>query len=66
MSCDCSNCECERLREQNLSLMAENAELAAHIAVLVALDEKRHEAEKQFGRQLVEARGRVGERKVDL
>lgn len=66
MSCDCSNCECERLREQNMALMAENAELAAHIAVLVALDEKRHEAEKQFGRQLVEARGRVGDRKVDL
>lgn len=66
MSCDCNNCECERLREQNMALMAENAELAAHIAVLVALDEKRHEAEKQFGRQLVEARGRVGDRKVDL
>jgi hypothetical protein len=46
--------------------MAENAELAAHIAVLVALDEKRHDAEKQFGRQLVEARGRIGDRKVDL
>ena len=66
MTCDCNNCECERLREQNLSHMAENAELAAHIAVLVALDEKRHDAEKQFGRQLVEARGRVGDRKVDL
>lgn len=66
MSCDCNNCDCERLREQLTSLMAENAELAAHIAVLVALDEKRHEAEKQFGRQLVEARGRVGDRKVDL
>lgn len=66
MSCDCNNCECERLREQNMALMAENAELAAHIAVLVALDEKRHDAEKQFGRQLVEARGRVGDRKVDL
>ena len=66
MSCDCDNCDCERLREQNMALMAANAELAAHIAVLVALDEKRHEAEKQFGRQLVEARGRVGDRKVDL
>ena len=66
MSCNCNDCQCERLREQNMALMAENAELAAHIAVLVALDEKRHEAEKQFGRQLVEARGRIGERKVDL
>ncbi len=64
MSCDCNNCECERLREQVQSLMAENAELAAHIAVLVALDEKRHDAEKQFGRQLVEARGRIAERKL--
>lgn len=64
MSCNCENCECERLREQNLSLMAENAELAAHIAVLVALDEKRRDAAKQFDRQLVEARGRVGERKL--
>jgi hypothetical protein len=66
MSCECNNCECERLREQVQSLMAENAELAAHIAVLVALDEKRHDAEKQFGRQLVEARGRIGDRKMDL
>jgi predicted metal-binding protein len=66
MSCGCGDCECERLREQVQSLMAENAELAAHIAVLVALDEKRHDAEKQFGRQLVEARGRIGDRKVDL
>lgn len=64
MSCACGNCECERLREQNMALMAENAELAAHIAVLVALDEKRHDAEKQFGRQLVEARGRIGDRKL--
>jgi hypothetical protein len=47
-----------------MALMAENAELAAHIAVLVALDEKRHDAEKQFGRQLVEARGRSAERKL--
>jgi hypothetical protein len=66
MSCDCNNCECERLREKVQNLMAENAELAAHIAVLVALDEKRHDAEKQFGRQLVEARGRIGDRKADL
>jgi hypothetical protein len=66
MSCKCDNCECERLREHVTTLMAENAELSAHIAVLVALDEKRHEAEKQFGRQLVEARGRIGERKADL
>ena len=64
MSCNCENCECERLREQNMALMAENAELAAHIAVLVALDEKRRDAAKQFDRQLVEARGRVGERKL--
>ena len=64
MSCSCENCDCERLREQNMALMAENAELAAHIAVLVALDEKRRDAAKQFDRQLVEARGRVGERKL--
>jgi hypothetical protein len=64
VSCNCENCECERLREQNMALMAENAELAAHIAVLVALDEKRRDAAKQFDRQLVEARGRVGERKL--
>jgi hypothetical protein len=64
VSCNCENCECERLREQNMALMAENAELAAHIAVLVALDEKRRDASKQFDRQLVEARGRVGERKL--
>jgi hypothetical protein len=64
VSCSCDNCECERLREQNMALMAENAELAAHIAVLVALDEKRRDASKQFDRQLVEARGRVGERKL--
>lgn len=64
MSCNCENCECERLREQNMALMAENAELAAHIAVLVALDEKRRDAARQFDRQLVEARGRVGERKL--
>lgn len=64
MSCDCGSCECERLREQVTTLMAENAELAAHIAVLVALDEKRRDAAKQFDRQLVEARGRVGERKL--
>ena len=62
MSCACDNCECERLREQNMALMAENAELAAHISILVALDEKRHDAEKQFGRALVEARGKAGER----
>lgn len=66
MSCGCGNCECERLEEKVMSLMAENAELAAHIAILVALDEKRRDAVKQFDRQLVEARGRVGERKVDL
>ena len=66
MSCSCDNCECERLREQNLSLMAENAELQAHIMVLVALDEKRRDAEKQFDRQLIEARGKVGERSVKL
>jgi len=64
VSCNCENCECERLREQNMALMAENAELAAHIAVLVALDEKRRDAARQFDRQLVEARGRVGERKL--
>jgi hypothetical protein len=62
MSCSCDNCECERLREQVQSLMAENAELQAHILILVALDEKRHDAEKQFGRALVEARGKAGER----
>lgn len=60
MSCD----GCDRLRDKVQTLMAENAELAAHIAVLVALDEKRHEADKQFGRQLVEARGRIAERKL--
>lgn len=49
-----------------MSLMAENAELAAHIAVLVALDEKRRDAAKQFDRQLIEARGKVGERSVKL
>lgn len=66
MSCACENCDCERLREQLTNLLAENAELAAHIAVLVALDEKRRDAVKQFDRQLVEARGRVGDRSVDL
>ena len=66
MSCDCGNCECERLQERVMALMAENAELAAHIAVLVALDEKRRDAVKQFDRQLVEARGKVGDRSVDL
>lgn len=64
MSCDCGNCECERLREMNAALEAENAELSAHIALLVKLEEHRHEAEKRFGRALVEARGRVGERKL--
>jgi len=66
MSCGCGNCECEKLRERNAALEAENAELAAHIAILVALDEKRHDAEKQFGLRLVEARGRIGERSADL
>jgi hypothetical protein len=64
VSCGCDNCECERLREHVTTLMAENAELAAHIAVLVALDEKRRDAARQFDRQLVEARGRVGERNL--
>jgi hypothetical protein len=56
VSCSCDNCECERLREQNMALMAENAELSAHISVLVSLDEKRRETEKQIDRLLVEAR----------
>jgi len=48
----------------NAALEAENAELSAHISLLVKLEEHRHEAEKRFGRALVEARGRVGERKL--
>lgn len=60
----CADCECDSLREKNAALEAENAELAAHIALLVRLEENRHDAEKSFGRALVEARGRVGERKL--
>ena len=63
MSCNCS-CDCERIKDENLALLAENAELQAHIWVLVALDEKRRDADKQFDRQLIEARGKVGDRKA--
>jgi len=61
MSCACGSCECEALREQNMALMAELAETEAHLGVLIALDEKRRDAEKQFDRQLIEARGKVRE-----
>jgi hypothetical protein len=57
MSCGCGNCKCEALQDR-IDI------LEAQIALLVALDEKRHDAEKQFGRQLVEARGRIAERKL--
>lgn len=62
MSCNCGGCDCARIKDQNLALLAENAELQAHIMVLVALDEKRRDADKQFDRQLIEARGKVGDR----
>jgi len=62
MSCGCGNCDCERLREQVINLQSQRDELQAHILILVALEEKRHDAEKQFGRALVEARGKAGER----
>lgn len=60
------SCECGELRTKLAAVMAEKAEVEARLLVLMRLDERRREAERDFGRQMVEARGVLSERKVDL
>lgn len=63
--CGCKD-EIERLRDQLSEALADKAQAEAQLLVLIALDERRREAEKNFGRQLVEARGVVADRKIGL
>lgn len=56
MTCDCKGCECERLREELSRVLAENAELAAHLEVVTALHDRAREAGIELGKQLINAR----------
>lgn len=64
------NCGCKaeiaRLREELSEALSEKSQVEAQLLVLIALDERRRDAERSFGKQLVEARGFVADRKVDL
>ncbi len=63
--CGCK-AEIERLRGELADALDAKAQAEAQILVLIALDERRREADKSFGKQLVEARGLVSDRKADL
>lgn len=56
MSC-CEDCRCKEYEEKIERLLAENAELAAHLEVVTALHDRAKEAERELGKQLVNARG---------
>lgn len=62
MSCGCQSCECEALREQIDSLQEEKMALRVQLEALIRIDDHRRSAEKAMARQLVEARGTIGER----
>ena len=61
MNLACRNCGYTdaELRERIAALEAETAELTVHVTMLVRLDEQKREAERAFGRHLVEARGKT-------
>ena len=48
--------DCERLRERLEAALAENAELAAHLEVLMALHDNARNAQVALSKQLLNAR----------